>query len=70
MTSFTTLTVVLFMSHGFRKGKEMELPLPDFAFVALTMMTARDKTFLAEHNEPELILSMFIFSSARTTGDP
>ena len=70
MTSFTILTVVLFMSHGYRKGKEMELPLPDFTFVALTMMTARDKPFLAEHNEPELILSMFIFSSARTTGDP
>ena len=48
----------------------MELPLPDFTFVAVTMMTARDKPFLAEHNEPELILSMFIFSSARTTGDP
>lgn len=48
----------------------METALPNFAFVALTMITARDKTFLAEQNEPELILSVFIFGSARATGDP
>lgn len=50
-----------------RKAKGMKT---EFAAVALAMVTARDKTFLAEHNEPELILSMFIFGSSRTTGDP
>lgn len=70
MTKLARPTVVLFMSRGYRKGEEMETALPDFAFVALTMITARDKTFLAEQNEPELILSVFTFSSARATGDP
>lgn len=52
------------------RGRKWKQLFSDFAFVVLAMMTGRDKTFLAEHNEPELILSMFIFSSARTTGDP
>lgn len=33
----------------------------DFAFVAIAVMTRSDGTFLAEHNEPKLILSVFVF---------
>ena len=56
------------MSRGFWKPEERETALADF--VALALTTGRNETLLAEHNEPELIVSMFIFCASCTTGDP